>query len=69
MELLEVNSMSMIELANKIGVDKELVDNIITGNVAITSEIAIKLENIFNISASFWNNLEHNYQKIKKGLA
>ena len=41
------------------------INEIINGKTAITPETSIKLEQALNIPASFWNNLEANYQVSK----
>lgn len=71
LELLEVNSMNQLDLASKIGITKEIVNKIINGSAPITTELALKIENEFNIPTSFWSNLESNYnskQKIVKKM-
>mgnify|MGYP002519078922 CR=1 FL=1 len=61
-ELLEANSMTQIDLADKLGVSKKNINEIIKGKAPITTSTALKLEYVFNIPASFWNNLESNYR-------
>lgn len=63
LELLEVNSMSQIDLAAKTGINKKTINEIINGKAPITVSTALKLEYVFNIPASFWNNLESNYRE------
>ena len=62
LELLEVNCMSQLDLAIKLGMSKKTINEIIQGKAAITPLTALKLEYVFNISSSFWNNLESNYR-------
>ena len=62
LELLEVNSMSRLDLACKSGVSIGYINDIIEGNVPISMEIGLKLECVFNISYEFWINLERNYR-------
>ena len=50
------------EFARRIGVSTQTVQNILAGNQAITPEMAYHLRLATGVSASFWTNLEANYQ-------
>ena len=63
LELLEVNCMSQLDLADKTGISKKTINEIVKGKAPITTTTAIKLEYVFHIPASFWNNLESNYRE------
>ncbi len=63
LELLEVNCMTQLDLANKTGINKKTINEIINGKAPITTSTALKLEYVFNLPASFWNNLESNYRE------
>lgn len=63
LELLETNCMTQLDLANKTGITKKTINEIIKGKAPITPATALKLEYVFNISASFWNNLESDYRE------
>ena len=63
LELLEVNCMTQLDLANKTGINKKTINEIIKGKAPITTSTALKLEYVFNIPASFWNNLESSYRE------
>ena len=63
LELLEANSMSQLDLADKTGINKKTINEIIKGKAPITTSTALKLEYVFNIPASFWNNLESSYRE------
>jgi len=63
LELLEVNCMSQLDLADKTGINKKTINEIIKGKAPITTATALKLEYVFNIPASFWNNLEGSYRE------
>ncbi len=63
LELLETNSMSQLDLAMKTGINKKTINEIIKGKAPITTSTSLKLEYVFNIPASFWNNLESNYRE------
>ena len=62
-ETLETIGMSQAELAERTGRPKKTINEIIMGKAAITSETALQLERVLGIPASFWNNLERNYQE------
>ncbi len=64
LDLLEVNGMTQLDLASKIGVSKKTINEIIKGKAPITTQTALKLEYVFKIPASFWNNLESNYREV-----
>lgn len=62
-ETIESMGMTQEELAQRTGRHKEMINEIIKGKAAITPEIAIQLESFLRVPASFWNNLERNYQE------
>lgn len=62
LEVLEELGMSQAELAERIGRPKKTVNEIVRGKAAITPETALQLERAFRIPASFWNNLQRNYE-------
>ena len=64
LELLELNSMTQLDLSDKTGINKKTINEIIKGKASITTTTALKLEYVFNIPASFWNNLESNYREV-----
>lgn len=61
-ELLEERGMTQLELAERMGRPPKTVNEIIKGKTSITPETAIQLEGVFSVPASFWMNLESNYQ-------
>ncbi len=63
LELLDANCMTQLDLANKTGINKKTINEIIKGKAPITTSTALKLEYVFNIPASFWNNLESSYRE------
>ena len=63
LELLEINNMSQLDLSDKTGINKKTINEIIKGKAPITTTTALKLEYVFNIPASFWNNLESSYRE------
>jgi HTH-type transcriptional regulator/antitoxin HigA len=62
-ETLETIGMSQTDLAERTGRPKKTINEIIMGKAVITSETALQLERVLGIPASFWNNLERNYQE------
>ena len=63
LETLETVGMSQAELADRTGRPKKTINEIIKGKAAITPETALQLERVLGVPASFWNNLERNYQE------
>ena len=61
-------SITKSDLSLMIGISQELLDEIIKGNAAITPEIALKLESVFQLPAHFWINLEQQYQETLEHL-
>ena len=62
-ETLKFSGMTQADLAERTGRPKKTVNEIISGKAAITAETALQLERVLGIPASFWNNLERNYQE------
>ena len=60
-ELLENRNMKQKELAFRTGFSEKHISEIINGKATITSKLAASLENVFDISALFWLNLQANY--------
>lgn len=63
LELLEANCMTQLDLSDKTGINKKTINEIIKGKAPITTLTALKLEYVFDIPASFWNNLESSYRE------
>jgi HTH-type transcriptional regulator/antitoxin HigA len=63
LETIDVIGMSQAELAERTGRPKKTINEIIKGKAAITPETALQLERVLGVPASFWNNLERNYQE------
>jgi HTH-type transcriptional regulator/antitoxin HigA len=62
-ETLESLGMTQAELAKRTGRPKKTINEIIKGKAIITPDTAIQLERVVGVPASFWNNLERNYQE------
>lgn len=55
-------NMSQAELAERLGRSVPKLNELIKGKAPITKETAIKLEHVLGVPASFWINLERQYQ-------
>ena len=62
-DLLYEKNLTQREFAERMGCSLNKARNIINGKQAITHEIAITLEEIFGIPATFWNEREARYRK------
>lgn len=62
-EMLEDRDMTQEELAIRLGMSTKHVSQIITGKKPITYQTALKLESVFSVPASFWNNLERLFRE------
>ncbi len=62
-EELEVRGMTPADLATQIDYPLTTVNGIIRGDEMITPEIATRLEQVFGVSAAFWNNRERRYRE------
>lgn len=67
-EFLDSLVMTQVDLAKRTGLTTKTINEIIKGKAPITQETALKLESIFGTPASFWNNLEANYQETRARL-
>ena len=61
-ENLEVLGMSQAELAKRMGMAKENVNEILNGKSAITPETALKFENVLGMDADFILKLQSSYR-------
>lgn len=62
-EQLVVKGLSQKELAHKINMSEKHISKLINGEVMLTTEVAILLEPIFGLPASFWINFESLYRE------
>lgn len=62
---LEREGMSQKNLSARTGLTEKHLSHIINGEVSLTIETALLLENALGGSASFWVNLEKNFQEAK----
>ena len=68
-EILESVSMTQAELSNRMGRPTNKVNEVIQGKRQITADTALELELALGLPASFWINLEKNYQLNKARLS
>lgn len=67
-DVLDDKLMSQKELALRLGCSQKHVNKIIKGTATITSDFAIRLEDVLGIPAHYWMNLEMNYQETVSRL-
>ena len=66
-EVLEDRHMTQKELATRMDMSEKHISKLINGEVPLTQAVAMRLERVFGVEASFWNGLEANYrEKILK---
>ena len=58
---LDAYDMKQAELAEKIGVSKSIINEIIKGKRNINAAFALKLEPIFDMPASYWMELQYQF--------
>lgn len=62
-EQLENRGMTQKEFAQRMDMSEKHISNLINGKVELTIEMALRLEDVFGIPASFWSNLERIYRE------
>lgn len=62
-EQLESRGMKQKEFANRMGISEKHISQLINGHVELTYDVALRLELVLGIPASFWNNLEAIYRE------
>jgi len=62
-DILEASKMNQVDLAQRTGLTPKTINEIIQGKNPITPDTAIKLSGVFGMSATFWNNLERNFEE------
>ena len=68
-EYLENAGLTQVSLAERTGLSKKTINEIVKAKSAITAETALKLERTLGRPARFWSNLERQYQEDKTRLA
>lgn len=61
-DYLEASNLTQVALAERTGMAKKTINEIIKGKSPITPETALKLERVLGRPAHFWSNLERQYQ-------
>lgn len=61
-EQLEDCEMTQKEFAIRMDMSEKHISQLINGKVHLTHNVALRLELVLGISASFWNNLEARYR-------
>ena len=68
-DYLEYAGLTQASLAERTGLSKKTINEIIKAKSAITPETALRFERTLNRPAHFWSNLERQYQEDKTRLA
>jgi addiction module HigA family antidote len=68
-DYLEFAGLTQASLAERTGLSKKTINEIIKAKSAITAETALKFERTLNRPAHFWSGLERQYQEDKTRLA
>lgn len=65
---IEARSQKQKDIAEKMGISPTMLSDLIHGRRNISTELALKLEKVFNISAMFWLNFQNKYDldKVRK---
>lgn len=63
LETLEERNLPIADFAERMNEPLKAIQEIIVGEALITPELALKLEQVLNIPATFWNNRERNYRE------
>ena len=61
-ETLDALGMAQSDLALRTGRPTKTINEIVNGKAAITPETALQFERVLGVPASFWNNLQRNYE-------
>lgn len=69
-EQLESRGMTQKEFALRMGLSEKHISHLINGQVELTQDVALRLESVLGLPASFWNNLESIYrEKLTRVIA
>lgn len=53
-------SLSVTDLAARLGVSRKLLSNIVNGRASVTVDVALRLSRAFNTTPDLWLNLQRN---------
>ena len=67
-ETLEALGMTQIDLADRVGLSRKTINQIIQGVAPITAETAVKLETALGTPAAFWLNGTGPYFHLSEGV-
>lgn len=62
-EMLVDRGMNQNEFAARMDLSEKHVSRLINGDVQLTQDVALRLESVLGVPASFWNRLECNYRE------
>ena len=62
-EMLVERGMNQNEFAARMDLSEKHVSRLINGDVQLTQDVALRLEYVLGVPASFWNRLESNYRE------
>ena len=62
-EQLQDRGMSQKEFSIRMNLSEKHISRLINGEVQLTPDVAIRLETVLGVPASFWNNLEAIYRE------
>ena len=63
-DFLEESGISQVELAQRTGLSKKAINEIVNGKSPITQNTAFRLSKVFSVSPEFWINLQNNYDLL-----
>ena len=68
-DCLDNLNISIVEGARELGVAAQILSDIITGNSAITPEMAIRIERVIGSTADMWLRMQASYDlsKLREG--
>jgi addiction module HigA family antidote len=58
---IEPLSLSITELADRLGISRKTLSKIINEHASVTPEMALRLSRAFNTTPELWLNLQQNY--------
>jgi addiction module HigA family antidote len=68
-EYLEYAGLTQASFADRTGLSKKTINEIVKAKSAITAETSLRFERTLGRPAHFWSNLERQYQEDKTRLA
>ncbi|MCX7050083.1 MAG: HigA family addiction module antitoxin [Candidatus Sumerlaeota bacterium] len=63
-ESMERNSIDQTEMAERLGISRKHLVDILNGSAPITTDTALRLQRVLNVPARFWNSLERLYREF-----